>query len=508
MSTTSVRVSAIGISPQNDNIRIVGLENGRVFATTTGSSTLTEITGPLPARYIARAIIDPNNSNTAYVTFDNYGLPPGQHVWKTTNLNGAPPIWMASGNGIPDVPTNSIVVDPMNSNFVYAATDIGVYYSNDGGATWNPYGIGLPRVAVFDIAIQSPNRVLRTATHGRGLWEIATAPLPSTTTAASSQNPSLFGQPVTLTAHVTPTRCSGTPTGSVQFKDGGNNLAAPATLSGGIATIMTSTLGTGVPDITAGDTVDTAFTGSIGSLPTQTVNRASSLTAVASALHPSTFCPAATFPANISAVPPGAGVSTGTVIFMDASTVLGTGILSGGAATFTTNALTVGAHSITAVYTGDANFAGSTSSPVLTQTVNGGGGPSTDIGVTLTLAPNNPVIAIGGRLTATMTVSNLDSTNSAQVALNFNTVSGPVEIDSVNAPDGTSCNTSGTSVQCSIATLAASTTKTVMVTLRPLSSDVRTLTAMAAVASNGTDSNLANNNASATIKVRFKPFKQ
>src|SRR5260370_31923824 len=130
MSTTSVRCSAIGISHKTDNIRIVGLENGRVFATTTGSSTLTEITGPLPARYIARAIIDPNNSNTAYVTFDNYGLPPGQHVWKTTNLNGAPPIWMASGNGIPDGPTNSIVVDPMNSNFVNAAPDLGVIFAN------------------------------------------------------------------------------------------------------------------------------------------------------------------------------------------------------------------------------------------------------------------------------------------------------------------------------------------------------------------------------------------
>src|SRR5260370_7791608 len=145
MSTTSVRCSAIGISHKTDNIRIVGLENGRVFATTTGSSTLTEITGPLPARYIARAIIDPNNSNTAYVPFDNYGLPPGQHVWKTTNLHGAPPIWSASGTGIPDWPPNSIVAAPMNSNFVYVAPDTTIAHTNNAPPTPNPPPTTLPR---------------------------------------------------------------------------------------------------------------------------------------------------------------------------------------------------------------------------------------------------------------------------------------------------------------------------------------------------------------------------
>src|SRR4030095_3687437 len=45
--------------------------------------------------------------------------------------------------------------------------------STDGGTTWNPFNNGLPRVAVFDMAIQPTNRVLRIATHGRGIWEIS-----------------------------------------------------------------------------------------------------------------------------------------------------------------------------------------------------------------------------------------------------------------------------------------------------------------------------------------------
>ena len=57
--------------------------------------------------------------------------------------------------------------------------------------------------------------------------------------------------------------------------------------------------------------------------------------------------------------------------FKDGATTLGTGTLSGGTATFATSSLSVSGHTITAVYGGDTNFTGSTSSG-LTQTVNKG----------------------------------------------------------------------------------------------------------------------------------------
>src|SRR4029078_11298202 len=110
-------------------------------------------------------------SSVAYAAFSGFGLSAGQHIWKTTNL-GTAGTWVASGSGIPDVPVDSLVIDPQDSNSIYAATDIGVYASTDGGANWLPLASGLPRVAVFDIGIQNPNRILRAATHGRGIWEL------------------------------------------------------------------------------------------------------------------------------------------------------------------------------------------------------------------------------------------------------------------------------------------------------------------------------------------------
>ncbi|MCU1265466.1 MAG: hypothetical protein JWM21_1784, partial [Acidobacteria bacterium] len=176
-------VSAIGISRTNDNIRIVGMSDGRVFATVTGAGTLTENSPtlakdpngpPIPnLSYISRAVIDPNNPNVAYITLSYYAVP-GFAVFKTTNLNLADAgtvTWSAMSSGIPSIPVNAFVIDPANSNRLFAGTDIGVYISEDGGANWNPYGTGLPRVAVFDMAIQPTSRTLRVATHGRGMWE-------------------------------------------------------------------------------------------------------------------------------------------------------------------------------------------------------------------------------------------------------------------------------------------------------------------------------------------------
>src|SRR6185503_3331850 len=153
----------------------------KVFATTTGSATLTDVTGanfPAPnpidltRNSIGEAIIDPNNKFTAYVSFTSFTPPAGQQIFKTTNLNDPTPTWTPASNGIPPMPVSSLAIDPQDSNIIYAATEIGVYQTTDGGANWAPYGTGLPRVAVFDVKISDVQRYLRIATHGKGIWEI------------------------------------------------------------------------------------------------------------------------------------------------------------------------------------------------------------------------------------------------------------------------------------------------------------------------------------------------
>lgn len=164
-------ISAIAIAPQNDNVRVVGLRNGQVWATSTGSATLVNVTGAIPARYVGRIAVDPSNSDVCYVALGGFGLNPGEHVWKTTNLSSGAPTWTAAGSGLPDVPVNAFVIDPVSPSSLYAGTDVGVYVSADGGASWSPYVTGMPVVSVFGLSLQPTSRILRAATHGRGMFE-------------------------------------------------------------------------------------------------------------------------------------------------------------------------------------------------------------------------------------------------------------------------------------------------------------------------------------------------
>src|SRR5205085_2294697 len=98
---SGVAVSAIGVSPQTDAVRVVGLSDGKVYRTVTGgasSATMADVTGTIPAKYVSRAVVDPNNQNTAYVTVAGFfGDSTSAHVYKTTNLDAAAPTWTGLG---------------------------------------------------------------------------------------------------------------------------------------------------------------------------------------------------------------------------------------------------------------------------------------------------------------------------------------------------------------------------------------------------------------------------
>ena len=111
---------------------------------------------------------------------------------------------------------------------------------------------------------------------------------------------------------------------------------------------------------------------------------------VASSLNPSVAGSAIAFTATIPAP------ATGTVTFYDGATVLGTSIIISGTATLTTSALAPGTHSITAVYSGDANYNGATS-VVLSQQVNMA---ATVVTIASSLNPSN----FGNLVTLTSTV--------------------------------------------------------------------------------------------------------
>jgi hypothetical protein len=225
----------------------------------------------------------------------------------------------------------------------------------------------------------------------------------SSTTVSSATNPSAFGQAVTFAATVSASGPgAGTPGGTVTFLDSAATLGV-VSLSGGSASLTTSALTVGNHTITASYSGESNFTGSTSAAITQTVNQDSSAPTVTSNVNPSAFGQAVTFTATVSASAPGAGTPGGTVTFLDSTATLGVVSLSGGSASLTTSALTVGNHTITVSYSGDSNFAVSTSTAI-TQTVSGHAPTTTT--VTTSLNPSQ----LGQAVTFTATVTGAGGT--------------------------------------------------------------------------------------------------
>jgi hypothetical protein len=187
----------------------------------------------------------------------------------------------------------------------------------------------------------------------------------TTTSLASSLNPSTFGQSVTLTATVSAVGPgSGTPAGTVQFYDGTTLLGSHG-LTSGVAALVTTKLATGTDSITAVYVASADYLTSTSSALSQVVDKANTKTTLAASPNPATSGATVTFTATVSVVAPGTGTPTGTVTFMDGATELGTGTVnSSKKATFATASLAEGTHSITAVYGGDLNFNADTSGTV------------------------------------------------------------------------------------------------------------------------------------------------
>lgn len=188
----------------------------------------------------------------------------------------------------------------------------------------------------------------------------------TTTTLASSLNPSYIGQAVTLTATVS--SLGGTPPDGevITFKQGATVLGT-SPLSGGKASFTTSTLTVATHTIAASYAADATFNASTSAGLAQVVKKYPTSTVLSSTLNPSIYGQSVTLNATVSSAGP--SLATGTVTFKNGATTLGTVTISSGSASLTRTNLAAGTLSITATYNGDGSSAVSTSAPI-SQIVN------------------------------------------------------------------------------------------------------------------------------------------
>ena len=202
------------------------------------------------------------------------------------------------------------------------------------------------------------------------VFELYSTPLAgraATTIGLNASNGSApYGTMLTFTATVTSPW--GTPSGTVQFLADGAPMGDPASLIGGVASIVSASLSAGSHQITAHYSGDLDYNGAETALPLiQMISRAVTAVALSASQRATPYGTMVTFTATVTS---GGGTPTGTVQFQVDGIDYGDLVpLVGGAAGISTASLSAGSHPITAKYGGDLNFNGAETALPLIQMI-------------------------------------------------------------------------------------------------------------------------------------------
>jgi hypothetical protein len=213
----------------------VGTTFGQVFRTTDAGGTWQNVTGVLPGRALNDLSFDPANADILYAAVSGFG---GPHLYRTTNALSPSPSWLAIDAGIPDAPINAVLVDPESANVIYAGSDLGLFKSDDGGASWSHQLNGIPKVAIYDLVADAGTRAIVAFTHGRGAFRlnlVCTPPTFGGVGLVSDTSACTTGADVAWSAPSRWGQLASSGTYEVSRFDGGGCAGTPTVVASGVA---------------------------------------------------------------------------------------------------------------------------------------------------------------------------------------------------------------------------------------------------------------------------------
>lgn len=150
----------------DDRLNVNGLPNvlKSLNASSSTAYSFTSIKNTLPDRFVTDFAISNTNDDSVFAVLGGFGT---SHVYVTGDGGAS---WTNVGAGLPDVPFNAVLIDPVDPQVIYAGSDLGVYVSPDRGGTWYAFNDGFwETVQVMDLQVTADNRLVA-ATHGKGAF--------------------------------------------------------------------------------------------------------------------------------------------------------------------------------------------------------------------------------------------------------------------------------------------------------------------------------------------------
>jgi len=192
-------IANVVVAPNAPDTVYTASSDGRVYVTNNASAgTAATWTNHSPTSSFGfRALaVDPHNSQVVYVASISFS---GPRLFRSTSGGAS---WTDITGSFPNIPIEDLLIDPDFPGVIYAATDLGILVSPDNGITWEPLGTGLPYVSVTSMKLHRPTRTLRIGTYGRGMWDLGVPsppPAPPSITSLSPAASSGATQALTLT---------------------------------------------------------------------------------------------------------------------------------------------------------------------------------------------------------------------------------------------------------------------------------------------------------------------
>jgi len=151
-----------------------GTDDGLVHFSPDSGATWVNITPPDLPHFTCITMIEPSthDANTLYMAATRYKLDDYAPYLYTSSDKGK--TWTKLNNFPYNEITRCVREDPCQEGLLFVGTETGVFFSPDGGTTWQPLQGGgptnnqLPVVPIYDLVIKDDDLVI--GTHGRSFW--------------------------------------------------------------------------------------------------------------------------------------------------------------------------------------------------------------------------------------------------------------------------------------------------------------------------------------------------
>jgi photosystem II stability/assembly factor-like uncharacterized protein len=170
-------VTALGTTAADPNLLYAGTDSGLMWVTHNAMAAPEEVTWTqlesraFPGRWVTRITVDQENPKIAWATFSGWRSGDGYpHIVMTRD--GGKKWRDIAGKRIPQAPINDVIRhwSKRKSDWLFIATDVGVFRTTNLGKTWKKVGDNLPLVPVNDIDLPAGSNTLYAATYGRSVW--------------------------------------------------------------------------------------------------------------------------------------------------------------------------------------------------------------------------------------------------------------------------------------------------------------------------------------------------